>query len=305
MAREGSGGALYGFALPTSPELPERIRLFPFVEVHTALVAWWLTVAWRTRQLAEAGTSLLKESQPIASAACVRAFAETAAQFWVDSGRIAQAWDDIKAQGFPGFDADSYARRTAIMSVLNEVLLGSKFDDKAPDLKETFGLVSRGNVLTGIGKLTGVVGQSFQDDYQWLCNTVHPSMGNFFAFSSPPVGHETGTHSVVGFHGRPVAIKHGEDTHAVTHLREAIERALTHSAVVLHRVLDASLRVVDDVGLTTGAPQISARPYWRDVRVTDDQLFCPCRSGRRAYRCRHAWGGVGPKIPRTFTLPTS
>ena len=175
--RGQTSGRLQAFACPTRPVGLETMFLFPFIEVHSVLVAWWLTAAWRTRQLTEAATVLSERFQTVAAASCVRALVETAAQLWVDARKVADAWREIKLEGSPTTDRDAYRRRTYLMAVLNEVLLGSKFDEKVPGLKATYGRVQRGNVLTSIEKLAKVVGPQFQEDYQWLCNTVHPSLG--------------------------------------------------------------------------------------------------------------------------------
>jgi hypothetical protein len=69
----------HGFAMPVARWRPEDAPVFPFVEIHTVLVAWWLTTAWRTRQLARAASALADSKDAIAAAACVRPLVETAA----------------------------------------------------------------------------------------------------------------------------------------------------------------------------------------------------------------------------------
>jgi hypothetical protein len=298
----GEASGLRALACPTRSVGLETMFLFPFIEVHSGLVAWWLTAAWRTRQLTEAATALSEQAQTVAAASCVRALVETAAQLWVDARKLADAWREIKLEGSPTTDRGAYRRRTQLMAVLNEVLLGSKFDEKVPDLKATYGRVQRGNVLGSVEKLAKVVGPQFQEDYQWLCNTVHPSLGNYLAFSSPPMRHDTGTHMLISFHGWPLSIERGEEKYSERSIQEAVGRAHEQSAVVLRDVLDAGLQIVDDVGLTTQAPKMSMMPYWRGLVVDDAQQLCPCRSGKRGYRCPHVWGDAAVEIPMTFSI---
>jgi len=300
--RRQQSGDLWALACPTRSVGLETMWLFPFIEVHSILVTWWLTAAWRTRQLTEAGTILSEQAQTVAAAACVRALVETAAQLWVDARKLADAWGEIKREGSPTTDRDAARRRNDLMLVLNEVTLGSKFDDKVPDLKATYGRIQRGNVLTSVEKLAKVVGVQFQEDYQWLCNTVHPSLGNYFAFSSPMLRHNSGTHILTSFSGWPLSIERGEERYLERPIQDAVARAHEQAVVVLRDVLDAALRLVDDVGLTTQAPKMSMVPYWRDLVVQDDQQLCPCRSGKRGYRCPHAWGDAGVEIPMTFSI---
>jgi hypothetical protein len=292
-------GVRRGYAMPVRGGQPANALLFPFVEVHTVLVAWWLTTAWRTRQLAQAASTLAKGSEVVASAACVRPLVETAASFWVDASKIISAWDEIKRHGPPTRDADAFKGRTGMMVPLNEATWGSKFDDRAPDLKELWGRVQRSNVLGQVEKLSKHA-PSLQGDYQWLCNTVHPSLGNTLAFSAPPLRHETKTHLLTGFAGRPVHIEDSSGVHAERSLQTSTARAAAVALAVLRISLDSALRSIDDVALVTGAPAISPEQYWRNLTVPARNDPCPCRSGLKAKRCSHSWGSPAPEFPTSF-----
>jgi hypothetical protein len=222
---------------------------------------------------------------------------------WVDARKLRDAWDDLKRGGPPLTDQNVFSKREQMMAVLNEVLLGSKFDDRAPDEKILWGRVKRSNVLGQVDKLAKAVGKEFQADYQWLCNTVHPSLGNTFAFSAPPMVHETRTHMITWFAGRSIHIQSADGAvKAERTVQTATARASTTALKVLTNTLDAALRVADDVGLTTGAPALSRDSYWRNVRLPERNDPCPCRSGRKGKRCRHVWGDMAPGIPDRFEL---
>lgn len=64
--------------------------------------------------------------------------------------------------------------------------------------------------------------------------------------------------------------------------------------------MDAALRVVDDVGLTTGAAELADFDYWRAIKPAARNEPCPCRSGQKAKNCGHEWGGPAPAVPSTF-----
>jgi hypothetical protein len=297
----GDDDQLFGYALPARNGLvPSRqiVTGFPFIEMHSLLVAWWLTVAWRTRQLVNASQALIRESQMVPAASCVRALVETAAACWVDASKMADAWNDIKQHRASMFDAEDHKRRNAMMAILNEALMGSKFDDRAPDLQASYGWVKRTNVLSAVAKLSKAVEGQLQDDYQWLCNTVHPSLGNAFFFSGMHTRHDTGTHLLTHFFGRPT------DFQPPTPMRRDVDWAVLNgfsvSVEVLHQTLDSALRVIDDVGLTSRAGAMSVFEYWRDFPIKDRKAPCPCRSGRRTSRCPHEWGHSGPAIPARF-----
>jgi hypothetical protein len=294
-------GERRAFALPVTSRRQSDPLLFMFVEIHTLLVAWWLTYAWRARQLARTGAALNDAGDAIAAAAVVRALVETAASFWSDGKRVAAAWADLKAAGKPMTDKDAFERRAKMMAVLNEISWGAKFDDRAPALKKNYARVERTNVLSAVDKLAKASSATLQDDYQWLCNTVHPSIGNTFVFSAPTFVHDTETHMVTWFCGRPLHVEErGGNVMVERTIQDATGRAATVSLNVLSLVMDSALHVVDDVALTTEASTLRRDPYWRNLTRTTRNLPCPCRSGRKAKYCYHEWGAAAPEFPSTF-----
>lgn len=294
----GDGGRR-AIASPTTDIGPDTEQLFPFVEIHQLTVVWWLTAAWRARQLLEASEMLSQRSLLVPAAACARGLVETAAQFRADAVNIARAWDTLKQSTDPArVNETSLSGRLELRRMLYEATLGGKFDDKVPDLQAVYGRVKRANVLGAVGKLTGTYGVTWAEDYQWLCNVVHPSVGNFFTFSSPALRHESGTHLLVWFAGGPLKVvsSTGEERR-VGIIEPAISRSGTRSARALLASLDDALRVLDDVALTTRAAEIATFDYWRNAAVRDTQAECPCRSGKRAYRCSdHRFGLAGPSL---------
>jgi hypothetical protein len=127
--------------------------------------------AWRTRQLARAGRELAEAQQVVASAACVQPLVETAAASWADAKKVGEAWQEMKLAGGLACNPDAFNQRNGMIQLLNQVTLGSKVDDRAPELKEAWGRVQRSNVLGQVEKLGRAAGGSLQNDYQWLCNT--------------------------------------------------------------------------------------------------------------------------------------
>jgi hypothetical protein len=298
-----ASGQQFGFAMPVASSHRDARFFFRFVEIHGRVVVWWLLYAWRSRELMSAVAAHADDLHPIAAAACARSLVETAAALWVDARKLESAWREAKAAGSHAMTDRSLARSKPLLAWLNEVQFGGKFDDKAaPETKAAFGSISRTNVLGPVEKLAKVTDGDLQTDYQLLCNVVHPSLGTTLAYGAPPMKHSTGTHSILWFSGLPLEVVELGDgrREAERTVQTAIAMTSTVALTVVRVVLDQALKVVDDIGLTTGAPQVAAFPYWRALRPAPRNEDCPCRSGMKAKRCRHAWGEPVPAIASSF-----
>ena len=166
----------------------------------------------------------------------------------------------------------------------------------------------RSNVLTQIEKLAHATDYPLQRDYQWLCNVVHPSVGGFLAFALPFMPHPSKTHYFQIVSEGPMTVGKMEDTASSVSFRvggertiqEAIARAATFAVEVLEKTLDDALKVIDDIGLTTKAPQMASFKYWRNQIAKRGNASCPCRSGRKAKHCLHRWRDPAPMIVERF-----
>ncbi len=301
------GTAQAGLALPVAtPRQPSSASLGLYVEIHSRLIAWWLTYAWRATQLQLAVSAAASAGQSIPAATCARALLETAAAFWVDARKFADIWSAAKTSGKPTLDAPMVAIRQRFISHLNEVQFGAKFSEKAPEAAEVFGRQPRGNVLTAIDRLAKQYPGNLQTDYQWLCNTAHPSIGTALVFSAPPLLHETGTHVQRWFAGIPLRAQglrddgFDEQRFRDRSVPAATARACIAGLEVLALTLDAALRLIDDVGLTTGGPGLADFTYWRALTPGARNELCRCRSGRKTKNCSHEWNSPAPEIPGTF-----
>jgi len=197
-------------------------------------------------------------------------------------------------------DPQSYSRRVALLRELTHAMLGAKFDDRAANLKETWGRFESTNVLGQVEKFAKVAPADLQADYQWLCNTVHPSLGNFLVFSAPPFLHSTRTHMIQTVAGRSIHIESGDAIEAERTVPLAMARAAAASLRSLRITLDRALQIIDDVALTTAAPAFAREPYWRNVTRPGPYERCPCRSGKKTRWCVHKWGTAGPALESAF-----
>ncbi len=297
------GGKRFGLALPVTYAHASDPNAFLLVDVHSLMGTWWLMCAWRARELARATALLADNSDSIAAAACARPLVETAAATWVDAQKLASAWGEMKLGGSPSKQLNTFfAKRTNLLRLLQEVHHGAKFDDRAPEEKAVYGKTLRSNVLGQVEKLRKAGCPHLQSDYQWLCNTVHPSIGNKLVYSSPPFRHDTGTHIIQYYCGRPTSIQKSDGSCVAEEtIGIALARGVTVAMRTLRHTLDAALRVIDDLGLTSGAPALAREKCWRKIAAPGENDPCPCRSGLKVRECRHEWGEPAPTIPERFS----
>lgn len=121
-------------------------------------------------------------------------------------------------------------------------------------------------------------------------------------FASPLMMHETRTHSLNWFARFPISIRgRGAPVEERT-VEESVVRSAIRAVDVLEVVLDEALRVIDDIGLTTGAPRLATFSYWRSVSQGDRNERCPCWSGRKVKHCPHDWNTDAPEVSNAFSL---
>jgi hypothetical protein len=314
-------------AFPVSPKC--RLRrsanqfqksvLALYTAVHSRLITWWLINAWRSEQLASATWSLGDSFKIIPAAACARSLLETAASFWLETVKLRETWHGIKLDCWRnGPDHRHYYELTKLIYTM---LWSAKFDKKVPELAQTYGKIERTNVLTLIDKLAQATSGAVHEDYQWLCNAVHPSIGGMLAFAAPMMGHDTKTHAFQWVCSEPLHFEHirsgdrgrGGENRALwtddaateerqTTIEEAVARSAAFAVDVLERTLDDALRIIDDIGLTTHAPGMASFRYWRQISQKGQNSMCPCRSGRKVKHCLHRWLDEPPEVTRDFSV---
>jgi hypothetical protein len=123
-------------------------------------------------------------------------------------------------------------------------------------------------------------------EYDWLCNLAHPSFAAMFAFAGPLL--MRGSDRKVQYAERPLEAFPGDETIDDT-IISTIHRAAAQSLRLVTIEFDRGVRLLDDIGLTTKAPQLAATDYWRRLVAGARNDRCPCRSGRKVKLCRHEW----------------
>lgn len=287
---------------------PDPITLY--YEVHTRLTAWWLTHAWRVSELSTCAAELAERGHRIAAACCARSLLETAAQLWADSQALRDTWTEVKLRGRPRLTDEAFRSRQELIAQVNQQQMAGKFDQRVPELKAIFkSELERNNVMKVLDKLAKRVDTDLAEHYGWLCNAVHPSVGTAMTFGTRPFGHATGGHATRFFARDPLATvdASGELLEASDPIAIATAESATMALRVSTATMDAALRTVDDIALTTSAATYAPFEYWRGLTPVARNDECPCRSGKKAKRCHHAWGDATPDVPRDFraTQPAS
>ena len=283
-----------------APKDTRKILLALYVEVHSRLISWWLTQAWRSEQLARATWKLGDTEQIVPAVVCARSLLETAAAFWVDCRKLSALWRAIKVE--TANQGPKLAHWNDLTVQIWQMMWGGKFDNRVPDLPKMSEKLARTNVLGLIEKLQRATSGTLQRDYQWLCNAAHPSIGNMLSFAAPMMAHSTGMNAFQWVAPFGMHIQRGEKRHAEVTIPEAIARSAILAVNVLLETLDVALRIIDDVALTTGAPKRASFKYWRMVSQTSRSAPCPCRSGKKAKYCHHGWADEPPQVVERFRV---
>jgi hypothetical protein len=190
------------FKLGKTSDALRKSTLALYVEIHSRLITWWLVNAWRSQQLADATWSLGDAFQIVPAAACARSLLETAASLWVETTNLDEIWRRIKSNSATsGPEVGHWYEMT---NLINSMLWASKFDKRATAYATSYGRLQRTNILSFIDKLARATDGPVHDDYQWLCNAVHPSIGGMLAFAAPMMGHDTKTHAFQWICSEPI-----------------------------------------------------------------------------------------------------
>lgn len=263
------------------PGLTGVVGTVLWLDPHSHISAWLVINAWRIRQLADQAARSFAEYELVAGGVLTRALVEAAAALSSDIERLTAAWSACRTH-VPTPTWPVSRDFTPLQNLSAELLGGGKF--KTDDFKP---ITDRRNVLTSVERLAKRGIASLAVEYDWLCNLAHPSFAAMFAFAGPLL--TRGSDGKVHYAERPLEAFPDDETIDDT-ITSKIRRGASQSLRLATIEFDRGVRLLDDIGLTTKAPQLAATDYWRRLVAGGRNDRCPCRSGRKVKVCRHEWG---------------
>jgi len=262
-----------------------------YPELHTRLTAWWLVHAWRSLDMLDAGLSAVYDRNLTIGALTARGALEQAGCLVSEAIKISHAWETFKARE-SNIDQNTHAVsvRQSLSPVLAEAIFGTRTGASK---------VVAPNVLTYIKVLAKKSGEpDVAAWYSWLSDAAHPAAGARMMMGSQPLGHESGAVMTRYYSRGPLELRpmlsFEKGRSLDDELVPLISRALVFSAGALDQLLDQTLRIVDDFGLTTEASVMTRRDYFRSFVPVRGNKPCPC--GRGKSTCGHHWNAPAPAV---------
>lgn len=262
-------------------------------ETHSHLAVWWLTTAWRLLDLAEV-LGRIPRSQQMVAASLARPIVEATAAFWYQGRDLALRWAESK-EAVAKDQRDVTWGWNQFRESTQAWLHGGRFTP-GTDLAKAFGQFEVTNVLTQVQHLAKASGGALLEDYEWLCNAVHPSVGTRLPYLSPPLVHTTRTHSKFQV-TRDWPSRNPDWGFEMVNV---VDRSLAAVVPVLEAVAASSLAIIDDIYLTARIHETGAISPWRMHSPPARNEICPCGSRRKAKTCTHSWSSPPPPFPFTF-----
>jgi hypothetical protein len=264
-----------------------------YPEIHTRLVAWWLIHAWRVVDLFDDTLTSLVQWRITVAPVTARALLEEVGCLLYEARQIEQVWTKAKA-----LKESPLGRPERVRSTLAPVLADASFGSRLEAFAEKAKAV---NVLTYIRKLAKATGDDRVNKwYDWLSDAAHPALGARIAMSSSPAMHETKAVTLRCYARRPVFVQAGKSVGTDFTIAHMATDALIACGTIGADLLEQTLRIVDDFGLTTQAAALTRRWYWRDFTPVRGARACPCGRGKWSH-CGHRWGEAAPtlSVPQT------
>ena len=259
--------------------LHEAFGSFVWLDCHSHMSAWLLMSAWRIDVLARQTSGHYLRGEYLAAACLARSAFETAAALRYEIKNLADRWGECKTIApIPGRPFTPFL--IPLIDASHNIMYGGKWQTANNPLNAG----TRVNILTVVQHLDKAVPGSL-GSYEWLCNLVHPSVGTFILHHS-----ETTSMDATRPNQRIWTIAHHErhgDSQGPIH--DAIGHAMGVTLTVAQEAIDAGVRIIDDIALTTQCCQLAQFDYWRKVRRGKRNDPCPCRSGKKSKQCSHEW----------------
>lgn len=277
---------------PGVPRIQDNKSVFvadAFMDVHTHLTGLLLAESWRVAQLAAGLTTALSNWNLTLAAMVARTALETAAAWAIESAKLLDEWAAVKGTSLTD-PRDVIERRRRLFLALQQPYFGTR----RGDMLENYPSLRRTNIGTFLKKAAAAFGYgTLLNDYEVLCDAVHPSWGALECFWAEVGGAEDIpqfrtllSRSSVGH----FAAKEGDLVRPGSPLAPVILTSCRWAFRRLEEDLANFDRMCRDVCLTTGIYIFPNMTYWGIVKPTGTYSQCSCGSGRKSRFCRHTFG---------------
>jgi hypothetical protein len=256
-------------------------------DIHSLFAAQCLLKSWRSAQLADGLAVALGSWNLTVAAAMVRSLVETASAWTIESRDVAAVWRKLKATSVRSVE-DAMRVRGELYQATTQMAWGTRLSrtTRASGFKRT-------NILTLIQKAEKQCPRpKLVEDYEILCDAVHPSWGAGECFWSQyslaadiqQARVLIGTDAVGWLGVTDQAIKVGSA------LSETIVACGAWAMQALAADLPSFNQVCRDLCLTARVYLLSNLDYWGIVQPTSTYAECACGSGRKTRFCSHEFG---------------
>lgn len=290
------GGRTWALDRPSGRGERDPTAAVIFPPLHTQLVGWWLFHAWRSVDLLEAALDASARGTTSVAAVTVRALMEELGCLVTEVGQIRRRWEAVKLQ-----DVNSVRRVELVQQELGRLLTKLEFASRLAGRPER--LPNAVNVQTYIDKLDKMSRSSkFSNWYDWLSDASHPAFAARLVYVTNPSRHAAGA-TILRFHSRsPLHLvdSRGDRTEFTYDIELKTSAALDGCGALLMEFLSAALEIVDDFGLTTKAPTMTERSYWRNFSPVSPGSECLCGCGLWA-ESLHSWRQPVRTLPAMAT----
>lgn len=263
-----------------------------FFDIHSLFASQCLLKSWRVAQLAEGLVAALRTWNLTVAASVARALVETASAWAIESRDVATAWASLKRTPIRSMD-DAMGVRNKLYQATKQVAWGTRLAKAV----EQDAKLQRTNILTLVGKAQKRCERpQLLDDYEILCDAVHPSYGAGECFFSE-AGRATGVPQIrvligsdaVGWVGK----RDDNPVLAGSPLSEVLISCSVWALETLAADLPAFSQVCGDLCLTARIYLLSNLDYWGIVKPTGIYDLCACGSGKKTKFCSHEFGPDG------------
>lgn len=337
-------GVLQLVHLPSGSVKPTELSCLEFIDIHSQLIGRIGFELLRLDEFLRMWELAAENRMRIVTAGISRNILEAVSSLYELAVRIADQWTLCKTTSGEIWVTSSGGRvdrdRSREAQTLREILRASRFElhlndsRKDPDFSlrltewrnpELFPILEQRRIkfrkeveskpprslvdlVRSLSKRSTTRGSSTSliNDYELLCNVVHPSMGGFRLYSSPELSDSTQLFSYTEVGRKKGVSRYSDRDVSATEATPfgMFATSICTSAIagvqIYVDILAWLVAIADDIALTTDVEKYTLHRSWR-YPETGINTVCQCGWGRLG-DCHHEWGCNGPVMPESFEV---